>query len=291
MDKPNFVYDVDVGPQNHIYYFITASLYTLKGLNRVDFSKCIHYLINIMIIVYKNSEGFENLHPTFYLQIFRLIQAVKLNGDNPIFYRIVRQHENDNSVDCDIIYTSFSKADKVRRKQVESLMKDVSEEYLDPIISKFDYEKVITLNPKSGNSGSMSDNVVSLDKYAEYVKNENFAQYNFMNDMQKRMTDSTFLTDELIANEINELLLIRLNCEKVLIKFVNIIKDLVDCKHIGEKIVMEGLNGFLQIENDDLVLYSVHRFMARDGQSALYKGILILLILLSLLTFNHLYRC
>lgn len=144
--------------------------------------------------------------------------------------------------------------------------------YLDYIISKFDYEKILTLNTDSG-SGTMSDNLVSLDRFHEYIKRKDFAQFNFMNEMiEGRMIDER-LNKELQATEINELLLIRLNCEKVLVKYVNIVKDLVDCNHIHEKIVMEGLNGFLQIENDDLFLYSIHRFMARDGKNALYKGI------------------
>jgi hypothetical protein len=117
----------------------------------------------------------------------------------------------------------------------------------------------------------MSDNVVSLEKYQRYLKNTDFAQFNFMNDIQDRMVEAK-LNVELQPIDINELLLVKLNCERVLLKFVNIVKDLVDCKHIHEKIIMEGLNGFLQIENDDLVLYSVHRFMARDGKNALYQG-------------------
>ncbi len=117
----------------------------------------------------------------------------------------------------------------------------------------------------------MADNVVSLDKYQTYLKNTKFAEFNFMNDIQNRMVE-TKLNEELRPVDIDEILLIKLNCERVLLKFVNIVKDLVDCKHIHEKIIMEGLNGFLHIENDDLYLYSVHRFMARNGNHAAYQG-------------------
>lgn len=160
------------------------------------------------------------------------------------------------------------------------ILEDVGQ-YLDMIISKFDYEKTLILNTQ--NTGSMSDNVVSLDKYQNYLKNTSFAEYNFMNEIQKRMDDPKYIKKKEDSNlqvevpfsEMNELLLIKLNCERVLYKFVNIVKDLVDCKLIHEKIIMEGLNGFLQIENDDLILYSVHRIMARDGKSSLYPGKLI----------------
>lgn len=111
MDKPNFQYDLDVGPQNHIYYFITACLYTIKGMNRIDFAKCIHYFVNIMIIVYKNSEAFENLPPLFYVQIFSLIRAIHLNDDKTIFYKVVRRNISDTSVNCDIIYTDLTPND------------------------------------------------------------------------------------------------------------------------------------------------------------------------------------
>jgi len=160
------------------------------------------------------------------------------------------------------------------------ILEDVGQ-YLDMIISKFDYEKTLILNTQ--NTGSMSDNFVSLDKYQNYLKNTSFAEYNFMNEIQKRMDDPKYIKKKEDSNlqvevpfsEMNELLLIKLNCERVLYKFVNIVKDLVDCKLIHEKIIMEGLNGFLQIENDDLILYSVHRIMARDGKSSLYPGKLI----------------
>lgn len=161
------------------------------------------------------------------------------------------------------------------------ILDDVGQ-YLDMIIYKYDYEKTLTLNTQ--NTGSMSDNIVSIDKYQNYLKNDSFAEYNFMNEIQKRMDDPKYnknktpnLSVEVPFSEMNEILLIKLNCERVLYKFVNIVKDLVDCKLIHEKIIMEGLNGFLQIENDDLILYSVHRIMARDGKSALYPGKLILL--------------
>jgi len=143
--------------------------------------------------------------------------------------------------------------------------------YLDEIIGKFDYEKVLTLFPRQ-NQGSMTDNSISLERYQNFFKNTNFSEFNFMNDIKNR-TEDTLLNIELSPQEIDELMLIKCSCERVLLKFINIIYDLVDCKLLHERIIMEGLNGFLQIENEDLVLYSVHRFMARDGNNAVYKGI------------------
>ncbi len=114
---------------------------------------------------------------------------------------------------------------------------------------------------------------MNLDKYQSFFKNPDFAEFNFMNSIQKRYCEDSMqedLTDE--TKQLDEMNLIKINCDRVLLKFVNIIKDLVDCKHIPEKIIMEGLNGYLVIENDDLVFYSVYRFMARDGSHSLYQG-------------------
>ncbi len=109
MDKETFNYDVDVGPQNHIYYYITASLYTLKGVNKIDLARTIHYLINIMIIVYRNSESFENLPPVFYGGILFLVDAIHKNKDRTIFYKILRKNKNDTRVDSEDIFNDLSK--------------------------------------------------------------------------------------------------------------------------------------------------------------------------------------
>jgi len=88
MDKPKFQYDIDIGPQHHIYYYISATLYTLQGFNEVDFEKAIHYLFNVMLIVYKNLETMENLPFIFYDQILNLIKAIKINGKTTFFKQI-----------------------------------------------------------------------------------------------------------------------------------------------------------------------------------------------------------
>jgi len=101
-----------------------------------------------------------------------------------------------------------------------------------------------------------------------------------MNDIQKRYNDKA-LQEDLESKELDEISLIKLNCDRVLLKYVNIVKDLVDCKNIFEKIIMEGLNGYLVIDNDDLVFYSVYRFMARKENShLLYQGKFVLIIIL-----------
>jgi len=96
-----------------------------------------------------------------------------------------------------------------------------------------------------------------------------------MNNIQKRYNDKA-LQEDLEPKELDEISLIKLNCDRILLKYVNIVKDLVDCKNIFEKIIMEGLNGYLVIDNDDLVFYSVYRFMARKNSHLLYQGIIIL---------------
>lgn len=140
-------------------------------------------------------------------------------------------------------------------------------EYLDQIISEYEFKKVISFN----NSDSIGDSSISLETFQNCLINSSFAEFNFMNDVQNRTKDVE-LSKEIQKDAIDEILLIKLNCDKILEKYVNIIKQLVDTKHIEDKIVMDGLNGFLVIENDDIVLYSIYRFFARDGESNVYKG-------------------
>jgi hypothetical protein len=135
---------------------------------------------------------------------------------------------------------------------------------------KFDLDKVSTLNPNS--NSNTTDSSVNLNKFEEYVKNEKFAQFNQLNEIKKNYTDKE-LNENLIDSNIDEISLIKISSDLVLFKFANIIKDLVDCnKNIHEKIIMKGLNSFLVIENDFLVLYSVYRFRARNNDHILYQG-------------------
>lgn len=93
-----------------------------------------------------------------------------------------------------------------------------------------------------------------------------------MNEIQKKISDTAMMATLESDFEINEIYIIKLTTERMLFKFVNIIKDLVDSKKIGTKIILEGLNGFLQVENEELVLYSIYRFMTRDSNPNLYQG-------------------
>ncbi len=108
MDKNTFQYDVDITPQNHIYYYITATLYTLKGNNRIDFSKTIHYMLNIMLIVYRNSESFENLPPAYYEKILLLVECIHRNKGRNIFHREIRRNANDMSRDSDDVFSELT---------------------------------------------------------------------------------------------------------------------------------------------------------------------------------------
>jgi hypothetical protein len=74
---------------------------------------------------------------------------------------------------------------------------------------------------------------------------------------------------------IDDIFLIKLTTEKMLGKFAIILKDLVDCKDITtNKIAMEGLNGFLIIENEELVLYSIYRYTVRDNNHNINEGMI-----------------
>ena len=149
---------------------------------------------------------------------------------------------------------------------------DVIADYLDQLIATFDQDKSFTLNPIVGNN-ALVDSLVTLDRYKYYVKNKYFSTFNYIIDVsdryQEKVTKVSFTETKFSVDEITT---IKLCCDRVLLKYSNIIRDLVDCKHIDEKIVMEGLNGFLIIENDDILLYSVYRFLARDGAHFLYQG-------------------
>lgn len=87
MDKKDFEYDLDLGPTNHVYYYITATLYCLNSSGVIDFSKALHYLINVMIIIYKNSEMFEMIPKQFYEAIFDIIEAIHTNHNRTQYSR------------------------------------------------------------------------------------------------------------------------------------------------------------------------------------------------------------
>ena len=149
---------------------------------------------------------------------------------------------------------------------------DVISDYFDQLIATYDLEKTFSLNP-SGGSSSLVDSLISLDRYKYYIKNRYFSTFNYILDIQERFQENHVkVSYNEIGFNIDEIHSIKVCCDRVLLKYANIIKDLVDCKHIDEKVVLEGLNGFLIIENDDILLYSVYRFLARDGSHFLYQG-------------------
>ena len=85
MDKDSFKYDIDVGPINHAYFYITAVFYALKFTIKVDLIKILHYLINVMAIIFKNLEIFDMIPPIFYKQLFEIMDIIKFNKYNTIF--------------------------------------------------------------------------------------------------------------------------------------------------------------------------------------------------------------
>lgn len=85
MDKDNFLYDVDIGPIHHCYFYITAIFYAIKFTNKIDFIKILHYFVNIMGIMFKNQDAFEVIPPVFYQQIFEVMQLIKENKNKFYF--------------------------------------------------------------------------------------------------------------------------------------------------------------------------------------------------------------
>lgn len=143
--------------------------------------------------------------------------------------------------------------------------------YLDDIIARKDEEKNISLNKAEG-GGSFSDLIVNLEKFESFVKNSQFSKYNYVKDILEKNTESNMKENYSSDFVVDEIYLIKLTTEKMLGKFATILKDLVDCKDILHKIAMEGLNGFMIIENEELVLYSIYRYTVRDKNHNINEG-------------------
>jgi hypothetical protein len=113
---------------------------------------------------------------------------------------------------------------------------------------------------------------VTLQKFSSYVYNNKFAQYNFITEIINNNSDSALKENLPNDFEINELYALKLISERILFKYANILKDLVDCKNITSKVCLDSLNGFLIVENDELILYSIYRFTARDTDHIIDEG-------------------
>jgi hypothetical protein len=270
MDKKSFTYDIDITPSHHANYYITATLYTLKTSRKVDFEKALHYLSNVLKIIYKNASEMEPIPPIFYDNVFIIISCAKLNRGKNIFYRDIRKTRddrryNDGEVESELDDYTL----KVRNIILFELDKVAS--YLDEIIGKFDTEKYFTLNPSGSNN--IIDSMITLEKYAEYVRNIKFSQFNFFNEILASHIEENLLITFESSYVIDEIHLIKLVSERMLYTYANIIRNLNDCKNIHEKIIMEGLNGFLVVENDEIILYQIYRFLARDDKHSLHDGV------------------
>jgi len=269
MDKRSFHYDIDVSPINHVYYYIIATIYILKDQEKINLNKAILYLSNIIVIIYRNSENFELIPPVFYDKIFYLIEAIRLNYDDPLI-KIEQKPSKQKEIESPNNKIPNKNQNKNHNETIISIIDTVAV-YLDEIIAKYDAEKIFTLNP-SGAASSLVDSMVTIDRYYKFLKNINFGQFNFINEIIENMKEENLNKPFENSFQATEIDLIKLSTERMLLKFGVIIKDLVDCRKISEKIVMEGLNGFLHIENEELVLYSIHRFMARDSLHNVYEG-------------------
>lgn len=271
MDKPSFMYDIDITPSHHANYYITATLHTLKTNNKVDLEKALHYLSNVVKIIYKFSSEMESIPPVFYDNFFALVSCVKLNGGRPIFFRQIKTDREDNRIsECDEYEDELMEYDLKTREIIIFELDKVSI-YLDEVIGKFDSEKQFSLNLSGSNS--IMDLLVNLDKYTDYIKNNKFSQFNFLNEILEKQCEENLTQQFDIHEVVEEIHLLKLTTERMLFTYANIVKSLNDCKTIGEKIIMEGLNGFLVIENDEVILYSIYRFMARDDYHALHSKV------------------
>lgn len=114
--------------------------------------------------------------------------------------------------------------------------------------------------------------IVNLEKFEYFVKNHNFCKYNYISDILDKNTEINMRANYSSEFLMDEIYLIKLTTEKMLGKFATILKDLVDCSDILHKIAMEGLNGFLIIENEELVLYTIYRYTVRDNNHNINEG-------------------
>ena len=100
MDKDTFQYELDIGPQNHAYYYTTATLYTLKSeSNKIDLTKALHFIINIMKIVYNNVDSFELIPPIFFKVILDITDSIRRNKKKGIFYYDINAKGMENDKD------------------------------------------------------------------------------------------------------------------------------------------------------------------------------------------------
>jgi hypothetical protein len=266
MDKSNFKYDIDVTPVNHVVYYIIALIYLLKNNESINLNKAITYFSNILIIFYKFPEKFGNIPPSFYDKFFYLMEAIRLNYGEVI----LDLNENRDSM------SKSGKGDldlKDKNENFDTILSLIENTviYLDEIIAKYDTEKTLNLSP-TGGSSSLADSLVTLDRYYKFLKNPNFGQFNFINELCEKYKEENLNEPFSSDHIVKEIDVIKIATEKMLLKFGVIIKDLVDCRKITDKILMEGLNGFLHIDNDELILYSIHRFSARDSKHFIYEG-------------------
>jgi hypothetical protein len=226
----------------------------------------------VIKIIYRNSTEMDGIPPIFYENLFTLILCVKINKGRPLFFREINPCRDKKKTipECDDYEDELDEDEIAIRKIILFQLNKVSI-YLDEIIAKFDSEKSFTLNPNGSNN--IIDTLITLEKFGEYVRNLKFSQYNFLNENLIKQQEKK-LHDEKDNNfEYDEIYLIKLATERMLYTYANLIINLNDCKTIKEKIILEGLNGFLVVENDELVLFAIYRFMARDDFHALHSQI------------------
>lgn len=250
MDKKTFEYDLDVRPEHHVYYYITAVFYCLRQPT-IDLTKSLHYMFNIMTIIYNNSESFDMIPKCFYEKIFYMIDLIHLN-QNDYMYNKNRFYDSQNET-------------AVKEETLYNKLYD----YFDEIIAIYDEEKVFSLNVEGG---TIVDNMITLEKFTHFVQREDFCEFNFIKIIKSKDDESLMQPFEQ-EFEINEIFMTKLITERMLFKFSNLITDLVECKNITTQICMEGLTGFLVIDNDELILYCIYRYMVRDGSHIVHPEV------------------
>ena len=68
-------------------------------MNKIDLSKALHFIINILKIVYNNVDSFDEVPPIFIKVILDIIDSIRRNKRKGIFYVDINAKGMENDKD------------------------------------------------------------------------------------------------------------------------------------------------------------------------------------------------
>ena len=245
MENPNFTYNIDITPINHVYFLLSAGLIELKYYEYTDFEVIIVYFSSILKLYFKYSEAFEPLSSGFFKLYFKVLDLLKLNR-GPVLYKLVK------------------KVSKEFKKNLDELADSIDE-----ILGRFDSDGLLSFNLH--HTSSIIDLIVNLSKFQQNLQpRENI--FNYFTFIFEKYEKKNMPIEMGRMIEVNEESLIDIASEQMLFKYSLIINDLIDSKYISSGIVLKSKAGFLHIEDDEINLYLIQRFSARIKEHQLYMN-------------------